>query len=126
MSDAETIAIVIGLVLLFAIAKNRSIAGKLGTMSVTLDAIHTATNERPKGAPTLSREVSDLAKAFYDHRDTLVDRLDRLDGRLDGIDGRLDLLTGRVDVLEHPEPAEPELEQPAPPPTPHLPPRSTP
>lgn len=118
MSDTQTIALVFGLVLLFAIAKNRSIAGKLGTMSVTLDAIHIATNDRPKGTPTMSKEVSDLAEAFYAHRDELRTRLDTIDGRLDGIDGRLHLLTGRVDVLEHPDDDHP------PPPTPHLPPRS--
>lgn len=102
MSDAQTIAIVLGIVVVVAIIKNRSIAGKLGQISLTLDAVHTATNDRDKGQPTLSVEVAQIAKGFGEHRQKLAERFDRFDERFDRLEARLDLLAGRVDVLEHP------------------------
>lgn len=111
LSDTQTVAIVFGCIVVIALLKNRSVSGKLGTMSVTLDAVHTATNDRPKGTPTMSQELMLLTKAFGDHRGEVLDRLDQLDGRFTDLTQRLDALVGRVDVLEHPTDPPPLYDQ---------------
>lgn len=104
MSDTQVIAIVLGIVLVVAILKNRSVAGKLGQMSLTLDAVHDATNNRPHGSPTISQEVSSLAKGVTTLARSFSEHRSEVNSALTDIRRQLAAVTGRVDVLEQPDP----------------------
>lgn len=92
LSDPQFAVGMFGLVILTALILRRSLHAKLGSIEVTLGSIDKAVNNRPKGDPTISEEVSQIRAEVQQivHTQSArhtqnVDRIDRLTGELHGL-----------------------------------------
>lgn len=88
------------LIILVAIGLGRNISAKLGSMSLTVEKVHTAVNDRPHGQPTLSTQVATMADALDSVGSDLTHLLEQTNRRDRVVDAALDALGAKVQALD--------------------------
>lgn len=93
-SERETFACLIGAVILLAILRGSGFTLRAGGVAAELRAINKAVNNRPKGAPSVSDDIT-----------TLVENMEDVINRLATVELLSEKTAARVGALEHPEEA---------------------
>jgi hypothetical protein len=91
-TERETFACLIGLVLVLAIVRGSGFTLRAGSVAAELRSINKAVNSRPKGAPSISDDISRIAE-----------QMDDVVNRLATVEHLSEKTAARVGALEHPE-----------------------